>query len=74
MSAEEPAPRFEEQVVIDLKCCGQSMTLGGNLSLRGPAPRTVLGFECKKCYRRVAVVDEWPKVTLEVLDAIDSTE
>jgi hypothetical protein len=53
--------RFEERVGIELTCCKQPMELGGNLALRGAgSPVTQLGYECKKCYRRVMVQDAWP--------------
>jgi len=54
--------RFEEQVGIELTRCGKVMPLGGNLSLRGAAgaTETRLGYECSKCFRRVAVVNCWP--------------
>jgi len=54
--------RFEEQVGIELTCCGEVMPLGGNLSLRGAAgaTETRLAYSCSKCFRRVAVVDRWP--------------
>ena len=66
--------RFEEQVSIRMKCCKQRMRLVGNLSLRGTAKQTILGYECGKCFRRVAVVDEWPEPTSADLEVIDTTE
>lgn len=59
----EPAPatpRFEDQVRIELTCCGRPMSLVGNLSLRGPSDVTRLGYGCAVCSRRVIVVDAWP--------------
>ena len=68
-----PAPRFEEQVCISISCCGEAMRFG-NLSLReAGAPNTTLGYECKKCFRRVAVVDCWPTPSAADLEAIDQT-
>jgi hypothetical protein len=58
-------PRFEDEVGIELRCCGgELMDLKGNLSLREAGEAglgcTMLGYECGKCFRRVMVADEWP--------------
>jgi hypothetical protein len=55
------APRFEDEIRIELICCYKKpMELKGNLSLRGPADATRLGYECKTCHRQVMVMDAWP--------------
>jgi hypothetical protein len=64
----ERGARFEDLVGIELRCCGREMECVGNLSLRGPAVNTSLGYECKKCYRRVMVVDEWLKTDSSLQD------
>ena len=74
------ARRFEEQIEIELLCftgpgCGGRMRLVGNLSLReaGEAGlgRTILGYECRECFRRVADHDCWPPSTPEIDAAHD---
>lgn len=67
-AATSKGARFEDEVAIDLRCCGESMVSVGNLSLRGPASCTSLGYECKKCFRRVMVVDEWWKTDPSLQD------
>jgi len=62
-------PRFEDQVEIELRCfrrreCGgKPMERSGNLSLREAGKAglgcTILAYECKTCFFRVAVTDEW---------------
>lgn len=66
--------RFEEKVAIDIRCCGQEMRLVGNLSLRGPAKNTKLGYECEKCFRKVMVQDEWPGPSPANIAAIDDED
>lgn len=77
--------RFEEQVQINLLCgCPptvafpdprpREMKLGGNLSYRETGDRnTTLAYSCERCFRRVAVVDEWPMPSRADLEAIDAT-
>ena len=67
--------RFEDQIKIDLFCCnGRPMLLRGNMSLRGTSGKnTTLAYECGKCSRRVAVVDEWPEPGASVFEN-DSVE
>ena len=55
-------PTLEAKVGIQLTCCRQTMLLAGNLACReAGAARTELGYECRRCFRRVMVVDEWSK-------------
>ncbi len=60
---------------IVIRCCGQEITSGGHLSLRGSAGATCtqIGFECKKCFKRYRIVDEWQQPTQADLNAIDDT-
>lgn len=53
---------------------GKVMDRRGNLSLRGPARNTTIGFECPICLGRISVVDDWADPTPEVLAEIDLTE
>lgn len=75
MIAESGHTRFEDQIRIEISCCHQLMVLCGNLSLRGAAgaDETRLAYECKKCFRRVQVVDDWGKPTAEQLAIYDET-
>ena len=53
--------RFEERVEVALSCHGVRMRRVGNLSLReAGAANTTIAYECITCFRRAAVVDEWP--------------
>lgn len=53
---------------VDMVCLG-------NLSLReAGAPATVVSYECRTCWQRVAVSDREPTPTAADLAAIDSTE
>lgn len=74
--------RFEDEVGIELTCAGrdgfrhpaESMTLRGNMALRGVSGRTTqLAYECRKCFRRALVVDDWDHPNAAVIDAIDLT-
>lgn len=68
-------PRFEQLVDISLTCCGEQMKPCGNLSLReAGAKMTMLGYECKKCFRHAAVMDCWPSPSTAMLDELDKVE
>jgi len=66
-------PRLEDG--IELHCCGQPCKLEGNLALRGAAgaPTTRLAYECKRCWRRLQVVDQWDQPDAEQLAIYDET-
>ncbi len=79
------APRFEQ--TFKIYCIGRvyedgkfhshkpEEMRGGNLSYREAGNKnTTIGYECRKCYRRLAVVDEWPAANAVVLAEIDNTE